>query len=80
MATVHALTFFIARVLDNFGLKSHQLDTPSYKRLLSLAELDKHHSPELFATIQSGNPYSSEVRNRLIEIINKLNTQIESDS
>ncbi|HSX44586.1 MAG TPA: prephenate dehydrogenase [Candidatus Saccharimonadales bacterium] len=77
MATVHALTFFIARALDKFDLKSHQLDTPSYKRLLYLAELDKHHSPELYATIQSGNPYAKPVRHKLLEIMIKLNSQLE---
>lgn len=77
MATVHALTFFIARALDQFGLESYELNTPSYRRLLHLAELDKHHSDDLFDTIQSGNPYSKAVRQKFIVILNDLNVGID---
>jgi prephenate dehydrogenase len=77
MATVHALTFFIARALDKYQLKSHKFDTPSYKRLLYLAELDTHHSDELFQTIETGNPYAKAARHKFINLMNDLDKSIK---
>lgn len=77
MATVHALTFFIAHALKDMKLHNQKLSTPSFKKLLSLAELEKHHSDELFATIQQGNKYAREIRESFVEEIKKLNTTIE---
>lgn len=76
MATVHGLTFFIAHALKDMGLHSQKLATPSFKKLLALAELEQHHSPELFLTIQNGNSYTKEVREEFLKQANRLNQQI----
>lgn len=67
MALVHGLTFFIARALKDFDLDSTQLNTPSFRKLMSLAELEQHHTKELFITIQRGNPNTDAVRKQFIE-------------
>lgn len=76
MATVHGLTFFIAHALKDMGLHSQKLATPSFKKLLALAELEQHHSQDLFLTIQNGNPYTKEVREDFLKQANQLNQRI----
>jgi len=78
MARVHGLTFFISRILKDFDLQSNDLDTPSYKRLLGLAELEKHHSDELFDTIQSGNKHTQHLRQKFIDAAVELDAKINS--
>ena len=75
MALIHGLTFFLARGLMKMNLSTTGLNTPSYKKLLSLAELEKHHSKELFKTIESGNPYAAEIRQKMIKVLTKLHEQ-----
>lgn len=75
MALVHGLTFFIARGLLKMDLPKFGLDAPSYKKLLGLAELEKHHSRELFKTIEGGNPYAARVRKKFIRYLNELHGQ-----
>jgi prephenate dehydrogenase len=76
MAMVHALTFFIAHSLKDMKLHDQKLSTGSFKKLLSLAELERHHSDELFATIQQGNPYAAEVREAFLEHAKALDQSI----
>ena len=77
MATVQALTFFLARTLNEFGLHDMQFQTPSFQRLLDLASLDKKHSAELLQTIWSGNKYSATVRKKFINEMTKLDNEIK---
>jgi len=79
MAKVHGLTFFIARLLKELNLRSTDLDTPSFKRLLGLAELEKRHSDELFNTIQSGNKYTKLLRQKYIKKAIDLDIKINSN-
>lgn len=79
MALVHALTFFIAHSLKDMKLHDQQLSTPSFKKLLQLAELEKHHSFELFKTIQAGNPFAGQIREEFIRELQELNRRIDSD-
>lgn len=76
MATVHALTFFIAQGLVNNKIHDASLRTPSFQKLLSLAELERHHSEELFKTIQQGNPYASSVRAQFMQELQNIDTAL----
>lgn len=76
MAELHALTFFVARGLDRIGVKPEEIMTPSYQKLVDLAELEKHHSDELFNTIQSSNPYAADVRRRLLDALRELDANV----
>lgn len=80
MATVHGLTFFIAHTLKEMGLHDQKLATPSFKKLLALAELEKHHSSDLFFTIQSGNRYVEAVRREFLEKAKKIDNQTKKAS
>lgn len=77
MATVHGLTFFIAHALKDMGLHDQKLATPSFKKLLALAELEKHHSQDLFMTIQNGNPRTAAVRQEFLKQANQLAADIQ---
>jgi prephenate dehydrogenase len=77
MARVHALTFFVARGLGNMGLTDELFMTPSYKMLMDLVRLDKTHSGELFKTIEQGNPYARQQRQRLMDSFAEIEASLE---
>lgn len=77
MAIVHGLTFFIAQGLVNIGIEDVTLHTPSFKRLLNVADLERHHSPDLFRTIQSGNPYASAIRSRILTELASIDKELD---
>jgi prephenate dehydrogenase len=76
MAYAQGLTFFMARVLLTMNIHDVSLITPSFKKLLDLAELESHHSEELFRTIQTANPYLDDIRSQFISIAETLNTSL----
>jgi len=76
MAYAQGLTFFLARSLLTMGIHDVSLITPSFKKLLDLAELESHHSEELFKTIQTGNPYLAEIRKKFVTIADKINEDL----
>lgn len=77
MAVVQGLTFFVAHAVSTMKL-STQLVTPSYQKLLALAELDQHHSAELLDTIQKGNSHAKEVREQFIAQLRTLDDEYSS--
>lgn len=74
MAYVHALTFFVARGLMRMDVHANDIITPSFKKILDLAELEAHHSDELFKTIEQ-NPYAAEVRAELLDQLTALDKE-----
>jgi len=76
MAYAQGLTFFLARTLLTMGIHDVSLITPSFKKLLDLAELESHHSEELFKTIQTGNPYLADIRAQFISTADKINSEL----
>jgi prephenate dehydrogenase len=78
MALIHALTFFVGRGLSDMNLDDVPYETPSYKMLKDLISLDRSHSDELFNTIELGNPFAVDARERLIETFTTLNDDLKS--
>jgi len=76
MAFAQGLTFYLARALLTMGIHDIELITPSFRKLLDLAELESHHSEELFRTIQTGNPYLNKIRTQFIDVANKINSDL----
>lgn len=79
MAVIQGLTFYVARAVRKFGVKRSLFSTPSYSKLLALADLDEHHSDALFETIQNGNKYTKEVRNKLRDVFEELDDQLMNE-
>lgn len=80
MAHVHALTFFTARGLGDLKLPKVTFQTPSYNEILDLIALDDTHSEDLFRTIQLGNPYAKEIRERFINTLTEINQSLSTDA
>jgi prephenate dehydrogenase len=77
MARVHALTFFVARSLGNMNLQEEIFMTPSYGMLMDLVNLDRLHSEELFQTVEQGNPYAKQERERLLASFAEIEAKLE---
>ncbi len=76
MAFAQGLTFFVARALMQMGIHDIELHTPSFKKLLDLAELERHHSEELFRTIQLSNPEVGPIRDSFVEKVDQLRNNL----
>lgn len=80
MAWVHGLSFFLGRGLKELELPKTPIETEYYKKLLEIVELEKAHTLELFNTVQKGNPYAQEIREKFIEVLNKMNRELEESN
>lgn len=76
MAWVHGLTFFVGRGLMKLNPPKSSLKTGYYQKLLDLVELESSHSIELFNTVQRGNPYASEIREKFLIELQEINSEI----
>ncbi len=79
MAEVHALTFFVARGLARAGLTPAPFQAPSFQMLLDLVVFDQAHSDDLFATIELGNPFAEEARQRLLASFAQVEAELQVD-
>ncbi len=80
MARVHVLPFLIGRTLLNLGITESSLGTNYFSKLLALADLERHHSAELFATIQQHNPFAASIRSELIAEMSVIHAQVRADT
>jgi prephenate dehydrogenase len=72
MAYVQALTHLIGRALVNIKAPDEVLKTPSYQHLLELCQIIRNDSFDLFAAIQTLNPFASEITNKFIGELKEL--------
>jgi len=79
MAKVHVLPFIIGRSLLEMGVTDSPLTTNYFGKLLALIDVERHHSPELFNTIQQHNPYALNMRAELIATMCVLHAQVIVD-
>ena len=77
IAVVQGLTFFVARALNETGIRDQLLHTPTFSQLLAVGDVEKHHSWELFQTIQLGNAHTQAVRERFIDVATKINQDLQ---
>ena len=75
MAELHALTYYVASALSDFGVSERPISTPSYDKLVSLVNLYSVHSQALVDTIEKGNPYAAEMRTKLMQSFQKIDQQ-----
>lgn len=79
MAWIHGLTFFVGRGVMKLDPPKSVLATGYYQKLLDLVELESTHSKELFNTIERGNPYAAEVRQKLLDELKKIDTELTNE-
>lgn len=80
MAKVHVLPFIIGRSLLMMDITESPLATGYFGKLLTLIDVERHHSPELFNTIQQHNPYAANMRSELIATMSLLHAQVVVDA
>ena len=76
MAYVQALTHLIGRSLVNLDIPDEQLKTTSYQHLLELCRLIGDDTFELFAAIQTLNPFAAEVADAFVSQAQGLLDQV----
>ncbi len=79
MAMSQAITHFVARGLDQAGVKDVPMGTPSFQRLLQVVRDVREDSPESFRAMQSLNPWAAETRERLMEALRLIQKQIDEE-
>ncbi|MCY3835235.1 MAG: prephenate dehydrogenase/arogenate dehydrogenase family protein [Anaerolineaceae bacterium] len=70
------LTHFIGRVLDELDLNESPIDTVGFRHLLSIIRQTCDDSMELFYELQTYNPYTGEMRERLDAAFKKISEQL----
>ncbi|MCC8180796.1 MAG: prephenate dehydrogenase [Planctomycetes bacterium] len=77
MARVQAMTHFMSRALKAIGLKPSLLSTRAYEKLQEFSSIVLSDSWDLFLTIQNGNPYAEEIRHRLQDEMDELESRLK---
>lgn len=72
MAVVHGLTFYIAQAILDLNLGKTESSTVFFGHLQKLAEIQSHHSNDLTMTVEKYNPYSGDMRSKLLNILSEL--------
>jgi len=76
MAHLHALTFFVGRALVEMEIPELQLTTGYFSKLEALIDVERHHSRELFDTIQRHNPFAAAIRAKFIATLLRLDSEV----
>lgn len=79
LAYIQGLTHWIAKALREIKLPNENLATPAYRHLLSIEEILREDSMELFKTIEVENPYASSARRELLEKLREIELNLEAD-
>ncbi len=77
MATSQCLVHFIGRGLVALNLHQQELSTPDFQALININHMVVHDRLQLFLDMQRYNPYSKEVRDKLIKQLLKLDSEID---
>ncbi len=78
-ASSQGITHFIGRVLNEAGVVSTQINTLGFTELLGVIEQTCNDSWDLFRDLQKYNPYTNEMIDKLVQIIENLHGDIKSD-
>ena len=75
-ANSQALTHLMGRLLEAYEFKPTPIDTATAKKLLEVKELVANDSWELFASLQTYNPYAKKMRDKVGHAYEKLCRQL----
>ncbi|MBI4456447.1 MAG: prephenate dehydrogenase [Acidobacteria bacterium] len=78
MAETQALFHLISRAIQNTRLDRRQISTPGPEQFFELLYSLQNDSMELFADLESENPYAAAVRHRLIQALIDLDQEIST--
>ncbi len=72
MAETQTLAHFIAKALQEMGVKENGSPLATHRSLVALRNTVKGDSPELFDTIQSYNPFAAKARAKLLTALQEI--------
>ena len=72
------LTHYIGRVLDELHLSASPIDTVGFRHLLSIIQQTCDDTPELFYELQTYNPYTGEMRQKLETALHKVSNRLNA--
>lgn len=76
MASSQGLVHFIGRGLAALNLHNQELATPDFQALLNINRMVIHDSWQLFLDMHKYNPYASDIRQKLIIELQKINEEV----
>ena len=79
-ASSQGVTHFIGRVLNESGIRSTNMNTMGFNELLSVIEQTCNDSWDLFKDLQSYNPYTNDMIDKLVGTIEKIHKKIKDDT
>jgi len=71
-----ALVHFVGRGLEEYGLEKKEISTLGFERLFKVNETVTNDSWQLFLDMQNFNPYTKQMRKKLIQAFKKVNRKI----
>lgn len=77
MAFVQGLTHFVARAMIESGVKESPLSTKAFDSLFGVLETLNPGTWELFKTIELGNPFAKEVRQKFLKALLDLERKLK---
>ncbi len=75
-AFVQGLTHWISRAVQNMNLPETHIGTVAYDHFLTIGDILKNDSMDLFLTIERENPYAEEARQHFIDHLTALEQKI----
>jgi len=76
-AKTQGVTHFLGRTLKAFGIQKTNLDTQGFRDLIDLVDQTCNDTWELYADLQTYNPYTEEMINNLKNSVNVLEKQLK---
>ena len=76
-AKTQGVTHFLGRTLKEFGIQKTNLDTQGFRDLIDLVDQTCNDTWELYADLQTYNPYTEEMINNLKNSVNVLEKQLK---
>ncbi len=78
MAMIQGISHFLAKALNDIGIKDSEMKTVTFDYLLKMTEILKNDSSDLFWTIENENPYALELREALINKLIQINEDLKN--
>ena len=79
-ASSQGITHFIGRVLNESGVRSTDINTLGFTELLGVIEQTCNDSWDLFKDLQKYNPYTNDMIDELVTVIENIHKQIKKDA
>lgn len=78
MAMVQGISHFIAKALNDIGIRDSEMKTVTFDYLFKMVDILKNDTKELFLTIENENPYALELREKLINKLIEINNNLKN--